>query len=122
MPKITFTQENLLERNQLEAGWYKFLVKEITEGPGKSDPTSTVYTTDFVVADGPAKNTPVKHWFTEKQMGRIVDFLKCFLGGKSAEAGREYDLSDTKGRHVMGYVKYDTERAQNVIEAFKAVV
>ena len=117
MPKIQFTEENMLERQQLEATWYKLKVVSVIEGPGKSDPKSTVYTVDFIVDEGPSKGVPIKHWFSEKAMGRIVDFLKAFTA--KVEAGKEYDLADTISRHVMGFVKYDEDRQQNTIDAFK---
>ena len=121
MPKIRFSEEDLLERNQLSAGWRKLKVKSVSEGVGKKDPTSTVWECVFVVSDGSKDNgTPIRHWFSEKAMGRVVDFIKAFTGGK-AEKDKEYELDDTVGREVMGYCKYDVDQKWNTIEDFKPV-
>lgn len=119
MPEVSFTKENLLERNQLSAGWRRLKVKEVNEGPGKSDPTSTVYPITFIVEEGPDSGTPINHWFTEKQMGRMSDFIKCFVD--KVEIGKKYELSSTVGRSVMGYCQYDTGTGFNVIKDFQAV-
>ena len=118
MPDITFTQENLLERTQLTAGWRELKIKSVDEGPGKKDPTATVWEVVFVVDDGKDLGTPIRHWFSEKAMGRIVDFVKCFTGGK-VEAGKKYNLDSTVGRSVQGYCQYDMSQGFNVIKDFK---
>jgi len=118
MPKIKFSQENLLERNQLAPGWRKLKVKSIEEGPGKSDPTSIVWTCVFVVNDGSKDNgTPIRHWFSEKAMGRLVDFIRAVAGKVDAE--KEYELNDAVNREVMGYCKYDIEQKFNTIEDWR---
>lgn len=118
MPKITFTKEHLLMKTQLEANWYKVKIKETKEGPGKTDPTSTVYTISTVVAEGPATGVPITTWLTEKMPEKIVAFVDCFVNG-GAVAGKEYDLKDTENKLVMAYIKYNVDRSSNEITEFK---
>ena len=120
MPSVTFTKENLLERKQLKAGWRKLKVKSASEGPGKSDPDSIVYPFVFIIDEGEDLGTPVNHWFTEKQMGRLSEFIACFTGGQ-VDTSKVYQLESTVGRHVMGYCEYDIKTGFNVIKDFKPV-
>ena len=119
MPEIRFTQEDLLERTQVNPGWKVLVVKSIDEGPGKNDPSSIVYPCVFVVDGGPENGVPIKHWFSEKAQGRIVNYLKCFVPGGKLEAGKSYELSQTVGLKVEGYCKYDPEQGYNRIEDFR---
>lgn len=119
MPEVKFTQEDLLERTQLNPGWYPLICKSVDEGPGKNDPSSIVYTCVFVVDEGPAKGVPIRHWFSEKAMGRIVDYIKCFLPGGKVEAGKVYDLAQTVGLKVEGYCQYDLAQGYNTIKDWR---
>lgn len=120
MPEVRFTKENLLERKQLSPGWRNLLVKSIEEGPGKNDPSSIVYACKFVIDDGPEKGVPINHWFSEKAMGRIVDFVKCFVpAGTEVEEGKSYELNQTVGKKVGGYCKYNMSQGFNVIEDWR---
>lgn len=120
MPNISFSPEDLASTNKLEAGWYKLLVKSIEEGPGKKDPTSTTYSCEFVVVEPvKVKDTPIPHWFSDKMMVKAVIFIKCFV--KSIEAGKQYPLESTVGKHVMGYCQWDMENTRNIILDFKPV-
>lgn len=121
MPKVTFTQEDLLERKQLEAGWRKLKVKSIEEGPGRNDPTSIVWSCVFTVADGADAGVPIRHWFSEKAMGRVVDYVKCFIEGGKVEAGKAYDLKTTESREVQGYCQFDMTQGFNTIKDFRPV-
>jgi len=121
MPEVQFTKENLLERKQLKAGWRKLKVKSVDEKPGVNDPDSITWPTVFIVDDGEDIGVPINHWFTEKQMGRLSEFIKCFTGGK-VEEGKTYSLESTIGRHVMGYVEYDIKSGFNSIKDFKPVL
>jgi hypothetical protein len=120
MPSVTFTKENLLERKQLKAGWRKLKIKSVSEGPGKNDPDSTVWPFVFIIDEGEDLGVPVNHWFTEKQMGRLSEFVACFTGGQVKE-GVEIKLESLTGRHVMGYVEYDIKSGFNTIKDFKPV-
>jgi hypothetical protein len=118
MPGITFTKENLLERKQLKAGWRVLKVKSVTEKPGTADPESTTYPVTFIVESGEDIGAPVNHWFTEKQLGRLAEFIKCFVSG-DVQVGKTYELSDTVGKMVQGYVEYDIKTGFNTIKDFK---
>lgn len=117
MPEIKFTQEDLLERTQLPPGWQTLICKSIDEGPGKTDPSSIVYSCVFVVDGGAANGVPIRHWFSEKAMGRIVDYIKCFV--TKVEVGKVYELSQTIGLKVGGYCQYDLAQGYNVIKDWK---
>ena len=121
MPEVQFTKENLLERKQLKAGWRKLKVKSVSEGPGKNDPDSIVWPVVFIVDDGEEIGTPVNHWFTEKQMGRLAEFISCFTSGKEVDVNKKYKLEDVVGRMVSGYVEYDIKSGFNTIKDFKPV-
>ena len=121
MPEITFTKEDLLSRKQLKAGWRKMKVKSTSEAKGKSDPDSITYPCVLVVEEGEDAGVPVNHWFTEKQLGRLAEFLKCFIPNGEVVAGKTYKLEDTVGRPVMGYVEYDIKSGFNTIKDFKPV-
>lgn len=120
MPNVTFTKENLLERKNLSFEWRKLKVKSVSEKPGTKDPESTTWPTVFVVEGGKDHGVPINHWFTEKQMGRLAEFMKCFMKG-DPEPGKSYEISDTVGREIMGYCGFDTDTGFNVIKDFKPV-
>jgi hypothetical protein len=120
MPQVKFTAEDLLERTQLTPGWRVLKCKEMTEGPGKSDPQSIVYACIFVV-ESPEKGVPIRHWFSEKAQGRIVDYVKCFIPGGKAEANKVYELNDTVGFAVEGYCAYDPKQGYNTILDWRPV-
>jgi hypothetical protein len=119
MPSVSFTKENLLERKQLKSGWRELKVKSTSEKPGVSDPESTTYPCVFIVDEGEDAGVPINHWFTEKQMGRLAEFLKCFIPNGQVEAGKSYSLEQTEGRNVQGYVEYDIKSGFNTIKDFK---
>ena len=118
MPKVKFTKEDLLGRVQLNANWYKLKIGRILDWrPGKKDPEALVLEMHFVIDDGPNTGTVVKHWFSEKQMDRLADFMKIFASELNTE--KEYELDQLIGRQVLGYVKYDAGTKFNSIEDFK---
>ena len=117
MPEVKFTQEDLLERTQLTPGWRTLICKSVEEGPGKNDPSSIVYTCMFVVDSGKEIGVPIRHWFSEKAMGRIVDYIKCFIA--KVEANTVYDLDKTVGLKVEGYCQYDLAQGYNVIKDWR---
>ena len=119
MPEMSFSEENLLERKQLKAGWRVLKVKSTSEATGKKDPESTTWPTIFVIDEGEDLGVPVTHWFTEKQMGRLAEFIKCFIPNGKVEANKSYKLDDTVGRRVKGYVEYDIKSGFNVIKDFQ---
>lgn len=121
MPQVTFSKEDLLERKQLSAGWRKLKVKELEEAKGKSDPSSTTWPTVFVIEEGPDAGVPIRHWFTEKQMGRLSEFVACLLPSGQVEPGKTFELSQAVGRSVMGYCVFDMQSKFNTIQDFKPV-
>jgi len=118
MPEVSFTKENLLERKQLKAGWRILKVKSVSEKPGVNDPESTTWPTVFIVEEGEDAGVPVNHWFTEKQMGRLAEFIKCFTAGQ-VDTNKKYKLEDTVNRLVKGYVEYDIKTGFNTIRDFQ---
>ena len=120
MPEVSFTKEDLLQRKQLKAGWRKLKVKSVTEAPGKNDPDSITWPTVFVIEEGEDAGVPIQHWFTEKQMGRLSEFVLCFTGGQ-VDPGKKYSLDSLVGRSVLGYAEYDIKTGFNTIKDFKPV-
>lgn len=123
MPKVRFSDSDLLASNQLDANWYKLTVKGLSEWkPGKSDPTSNVIEADFVVKEGPKAGTPLKHWFSEKSIGTSFDSMAPFVKSfTDVNAGKDYELSDVIGRDLLGYVVYNSERKANEIREFRNI-
>lgn len=120
MPEIRFTQEDLNERKPLSPAWRLFRVVSITEGPGKTDPNSIVYPCVFVVESPEAdKGTRVRFWFTEKVIGRIIDYLKCFVPNGELDPSRGYKLEETVDHYVEGYSLYDVKQGYNTIQDFR---
>lgn len=120
MPTIRFTREDINQRKQLSANWYKVVLKEVNEETAK-DGQSINWVCKFVVTeakDPDLVGTPIRHWFNEKAMGRVLDYVKCFLGG-DIEEGVGYELTDTIDRPILAYIKYDPERKFNTIEDFR---
>lgn len=120
MPKVSFTKEDVLQRNQLDVGWYKVVAKEVNQETAK-DGVSTNWVTKFIVVGGPSDGVPMRHWFNEKAMGRVVDYVKCFITETDIEMGKEYELDDTIDRPVMAYCYYDQKMKFNVIEDFRPI-
>ena len=119
MPGITFSQEDIASTNKLDAAWYKLNVKSIVAGPGKKDPTSTTWTCEFVVAEGPAVNTPIPCWFSDKMMKNIINYMSCFVA--KIEPGKEYPIESTVGKTIIGWCRWNMEQKSNEIIDFKKV-
>ena len=120
MPRVSFTQEDLKQRKQLSPSWYRVVLKVVNEETAK-DGMSTNWVCKFVITeanDPSAVGTPVRHWFNEKAMGRVIDFVRCFINGE-VEEGQGYELSDCIDRPVLAFIKYDPERKFNTIEDFR---
>lgn len=117
MPKISFTKSDLLERKNLKAAWYKAKVVAIKEELAK-DKESTNYVTQFVVSEGENVGVPIRHWFSEKAMGRIVDFVKCFGDVKE---GQDIELQEFVNREVMVFAAFDPEFKWNKIDDFRPI-
>lgn len=115
MPKITFSKEALLERKQLSADWYHVQLKSVKEETAK-DKESINYVSQFVIQSGTQQGVPVRHWFSEKAMGRIVGFFQCFT---NPEAGKEYQFEDLLNRDVLAYIQFDPQMGFNKIEDFR---
>lgn len=93
-------------------------VKSIDQRNGKNDPDSITWPTQFVVESGEDEGVPVNHWFTEKQMGRLSQFLMCF-GSGDVKTDLDYDLDQVVGQSVQGYVEYNIQSGFNEIKDFK---
>jgi hypothetical protein len=121
MPEVRFTKQDLQERTPLSPGWRVVICKSIDEGPGKNDPTSTVYPCVFEIAgDGPESGIPIRHWFSEKTPGRIADYIRCFLDeNEKLEPGVGYKLEKTINKKVEAFCRFDPKQGYNGIEDFR---
>jgi len=124
MPKLSFSNSDLLATTQLEGGWYVLTVKEVGDWTkGKNDPESNNIIADFIV-DGPKKiGVPVRHWFSEKNLGTsrdmLVPYLSCFTSDGKLKEGTDYDPIDTKGRKVEAYISWNPDMKMNSIQEFR---
>ena len=122
MPRIKFSQEDLMSATQLEPAWYKLKIKAITEESSK-DGDSMNWIVDVIVFDGPKAGTPIRAYLNEKGpgMGVRVNFIQSFVGGK-LEKDKDYgELDQLVGREASGYCFYDPERRWNTIKDFKPI-
>lgn len=119
MPEVTFTQEDIVSTKEVTAGWYPLTLKQVVEGPGKKDPSSTTWSCTFEVIDGESKGLQVLTWFSSKMMKNIIRFIRCFVA--SPVAGTSYSLDSTVGKPVMGYLVWDIDNQTNIIKDFKPV-
>lgn len=117
MPGITFTASDLASTNKLDPSWYKLIVRSVTSGPGKKDPSSITWEVSLEVAEGAAAGTPIKTWFSDKFMKPAVFFMGCFVA--NIEPGKEYPIEGTVGKHVLGYCKFNMEQKNNEVLDFK---
>lgn len=127
MPGVKFTKEDVMSSKRIPPAWYKLLVKEFTEAKSK-DGLSTNFVGQFAIDEGPLTSTPIRLYFNEQMMGRVMDFVRCFTKTQSDEelskATEGHDVIDvlqqTVGRHVDGFARYDPERKWNTIDDFRA--
>ena len=101
MPDVIFSEDDLNSVIELPSAWYTLLVKDIAEGPGKADPTSTVWKVTMEVNSGRFKGAPVVNIFSEKFMGPFVKYMQTF--GK-VEKGVKIPYDKTIGKEVQGFV------------------
>lgn len=124
MPRLSFSESDILATTQLEGGWYTLEVKAISDWTkGSRDPESNNLIGDFVV-QGPKKaGVPVRHWFSEKNLGTsrdmLVPYLSCFTPDGKIAQGTEYDPVDTVGRKVDAYISWNAEMKMNSIQEFR---
>jgi hypothetical protein len=119
MPDVTFTQEDIVSSVAMEAGWQPLALKDINEGPGGKDPSSTTWTCDFVVLDGPYKGAMIRTFFSSKRMRDVINYVSCFVA--KPVAGQSYPLESTKDKPVMGYCQHDPSFNNNKVVSFKPV-
>src|ERR1022692_184695 len=120
--KVNLTREDILQGKVISPGWYLLNIKDVTQEQAKSDSSSTNIVVSFTIADGPAKDTPLKIWFSEKALGTIAGFLKA-LTGEEVVVGTDYDIESCKGKQVRGKVVNDEYKGRmtNKIDAFKSI-
>ena len=118
LPGITFTEQDMKEVGDLQAGWYNLNVKSMTEGPGKNDPSATSWATVFVIKDGPFEGREVRNTFSTNFKSMVYKFLKCFT---EVKAGTTIPIEDTIGRDVQGYIVMDPTSGYPNIKDFKPI-
>src|SRR5207237_9954725 len=81
MPRIKFSQEDLMSSIQLEPAWYKLKVKSIIEEAAK-DGDSMNWVVDFVISDGPMVGTAIRTYLNEHGPGMSVrvNSIQSFVG------------------------------------------
>ncbi len=119
MPDVTFSEQDILTMKELPAGWYPMSMTSCSEGPGTKDPSSTTWTCEFEVVDGPFKGAIIPTWFSNKMIKNIGRYIRCFVA--NIAANQSYPLDSTIGKPVMGYVVFNMDRASNEIKDFKPV-
>ena len=122
------SKEDILRGKAVKPGVYTLLVKDIKEGPGKSDPSSNVVTISMIIESGPNgdgsfNGVPVSHWLSEKAPGMAIPFIEAVTGKKVPEEGVNPDLEQCKGRKVKAFIKNEMYqgRPSNKIDGFMPV-
>jgi hypothetical protein len=106
------SKEDILRGKQGAPGWYLLDIKNVTQGPGKNDPSSNTVTIEMNIADGPDKSVigaPVKHYLSEKAPGMAVPFIEAVTGKKLPEGGATPDVEKAVGRKIKAYLKWDLQ-------------
>lgn len=123
MPGLSFviTREDMLRSKVIEPGWYKVVIKNVTQEPAKTDGSTNTWV-DMVITDGPSKDVPLRKNFSEKAPGFAVPFLAA-LGTSVGEQGMTVDMSLAKGKSLLVYVlnKSYNNQMQNSVEDFKSL-
>ena len=122
---FSITKEDLMRSKAVKPGLYLLTIKNISQGPGKNDPSSTVTTIDFEIKDSTAGDkefigVPVKHWISEKAAGYASGFFEAVTGKKITDGMQVPDLAQLIGRDVKGYIKNDifNGRPTNKVDGF----
>lgn len=116
------TRDDLLRSKVVSPGWYPLLVRSVEKGEAKTDGSMKVSVVFIVQKDGPFKDVPIPHTFSEKAPGFAVAFIESANKKKiDGEKGGTFDLAQAQGRMVWGYVRNDTyqNRLINKVEDFR---
>jgi len=118
--KMKLTREDILSGKVIPPAWYRCRVKSVNQEQAKSD-GSTNYVFQFVVNEGPYKDTPLKKWYVnEKAPGVATGFIEI-MTGKEVQPDVEYDLETSVGKIIDVKVK-NTEfngRMGNDVDGFR---
>lgn len=119
------SKEDILRGKAVKPGVYTLTVKSVTEGPGKTDPTSNVVTIVLLIESGPNgdqtyNGVPVSFWLSEKAPGAAVPFIEAVTGKKVPDTGVNPDLEQTIGRKVKAFIRNEKYQGRdtNKIEGF----
>ena len=108
MPKIQFTERDLLRGKIVEPAWYVVQINNVGESPSK-DGGSTNYPVEGVIVknadtgDATYAGVPVDWNFNSKAIGFASGFLASF--GADVESGKRYELADAIGRQIEIFVE-----------------
>jgi len=108
MPKIQFTERDLLRGKIVEPAWYVVQINNVGEAPSK-DGGSTNYPVEGVIVknadtgDATYAGVPVDWNFNSKAIGFASGFLASF--GADVESGKRYELADAIGRQIEIFVE-----------------
>ena len=117
---FVITREDVLRTKTIEPGWYKVIVKNVTQEPAKTDGSTNTWI-DMTIAEGPNKDVPLRRNFNEKAPGFALPFIVA-LGGTISDQGATFDMERAKGKSLMVYVSNGmyNNKLQNNVDDFKA--
>jgi len=108
MPKIKFTEKDLLRGKIITPGWYLVNVDDVGEAPSK-DGGSTNYPVSATVIknadDGDTQfaGVPVEWNFNSKAIGFAQGFLASF--GVDVQAAKNYDLAHAVNKQIEVFIE-----------------
>jgi hypothetical protein len=117
------TREDLLRGKVISPGWYVLFIKQVESGEAKTDGSMKVDVSFAIQSPGAFLDVPVARTFSEKAPGFAISFIEAVLRKKiDPEKGGSFDLTQSQGKKVWGYVKNEMyqNRLVNRVEDFRA--
>lgn len=123
MPILVITREDLLRGKLVNPGWYKMRIKSIEDTAAGTDGSTNTNVSFVITQPGDFIDVPLRRVFNEKAPGFAVTFIESITGKHLDPNGGSFDLSNSVGREVFGYIKNSMwqGRARNEVDDFLPV-
>jgi len=102
MARVTFSNEDILRSKIIPPGWYKLLVKSMSEEQAGTD-GSDLFVYKNIIQGGNYEGVPLRFQISEKAMGFGIPYLVA--GGVDVKPGVAVDLNDNVGKVIEGFVQ-----------------
>jgi len=102
MPKVTFSQGDILRAKLLPPGWYPMVVTKYTLEQAGTD-GSDLHVYEVKVDGGAFDKVPLRFQVSEKALGMGIEFLEC--SGQQIQPGVQIEMEQPVGKKLDGYVQ-----------------